>query len=205
MSSESASKARQRPFRLKVHSWLRWLHIYTSMLSLLVVLFFAITGITLNHPDWVIGNVEAKAEVKGQLNKEWISGKEVNWLQVVEYLRKTHNVRGSAEDMRAEETEGSLSFRSPGYAADCFFDRDSGKYEMSIDSMGMMAVMNDLHRGKDSSKAWAWLIDLSGIFLALLSLTGLGILFYLKKLRRSALITAAVGIVLFLILMRLTT
>ena len=41
--------ARERPLRLRIHSWLRWLHIYISMFTLLVVLFFAVTGITLNH------------------------------------------------------------------------------------------------------------------------------------------------------------
>ena len=44
---------RRRPLRLRVHTVLRWLHIYTSMVSLLVVLFFAATGVTLNHPDWL--------------------------------------------------------------------------------------------------------------------------------------------------------
>ena len=37
---------RKRPLRLRVHTVLRWLHIYTSMVSLLVVLFFAATGVT---------------------------------------------------------------------------------------------------------------------------------------------------------------
>ncbi len=30
----------------------RTLHIYVSMALLLLMLFFAFTGITLNHPDW---------------------------------------------------------------------------------------------------------------------------------------------------------
>ena len=30
----------------------RWLHIYGSMASFAVVLFFAVTGLTLNHQDW---------------------------------------------------------------------------------------------------------------------------------------------------------
>ena len=29
-----------------------WLHIYVSMLGLAAVLFFSVTGLTLNHPDW---------------------------------------------------------------------------------------------------------------------------------------------------------
>ncbi len=33
------------------HRWARWIHVYTSMVALVVVLFFGITGITLNHPS----------------------------------------------------------------------------------------------------------------------------------------------------------
>ncbi len=31
----------------------RWLHIYVSMTSFVIVFFFAVTGWTLNHPDAV--------------------------------------------------------------------------------------------------------------------------------------------------------
>ena len=40
---------------------MRWLHIYLSMFSLAVVLFFSVTGITLNHPDWFFGGAERAA------------------------------------------------------------------------------------------------------------------------------------------------
>ena len=63
---------RQRPLKLRLHSLLRWLHIYTSMVSLLIVLFFGLTGVTLNHPDWLA--TESTKEVKGQLSSAWKSG-----------------------------------------------------------------------------------------------------------------------------------
>ena len=33
--------------------WFRWVHIYVSMLSFAALFFFAVTGITLNHPSWL--------------------------------------------------------------------------------------------------------------------------------------------------------
>ena len=39
----------------QLYSVLRWLHVYVSMLSFRAILFFAITGITLNHPEWTLG------------------------------------------------------------------------------------------------------------------------------------------------------
>ena len=58
-----------RPLRLRVHTVLRWLHIYTSMVSLVAVLFFAATGVTLNHPDWLAA--ESTRELTGQLPPTW--------------------------------------------------------------------------------------------------------------------------------------
>ena len=50
-STPMPTRARRvRPLKLRVHSLLRWLHIYTSMASLLIVLFF---GHTLS--EWWIG------------------------------------------------------------------------------------------------------------------------------------------------------
>ena len=51
---------------------MRWLHIYLSMFGLAAVLFFSVTGITLNHPDWVFGQVERKREAEGQVDVKWI-------------------------------------------------------------------------------------------------------------------------------------
>jgi hypothetical protein len=65
---------------------------------------------------------------------------------------------------------------------------------------GAVGVLNDLHRGRDAGRAWAWLIDVAGVFLVLLSLTGLGLLIYLKKLRVSALAVMVVGTVLVMLL-----
>jgi uncharacterized protein len=59
--------------------------------------------------------------------------------------------------------------------------------------------------GRIAGPTWAWLIDLSGWFLVLVSVTGLGLLVYLKKFRISALIAMLVGTVIMLALMRMAS
>ena len=184
---------------------MRWLHVYVSMLSLLVVLFFAVTGITLNHPDWVFGSGETVTDVDGRFPADWKAGGEIDWLIVVEHLRAAHGVRGRVTDRLADARQGSVTFKAPGFSADCFFDADTGVYQMTVAEQGAIAVLNDLHRGRDAGRAWAWLIDVSGVFLTVLSLTGLGILFYLKKMRPSALVAAGTGAAVLLVLMLLAT
>lgn len=196
--------AHPRPFRLRVHAWLRWLHIYISMFTLLVVLFFALTGITLNHPEWSFGMEQTTTDVAGTLPEGWRQGETVDWLRVAEHLRAEHGVRGTPQDYRIDDFDGSLAFRGPAYSADAFIDPATGSYQMSIVELGTVGWLNDLHRGRDAGSAWKWLVDLSGVFLTLVALTGIGILWYLKRVRTSALTTMAVGVVVLLLLMRLS-
>jgi len=192
---------RQRPLRLRVHSVLRWLHIYTSMVSLVVVLFFAATGVTLNHPDWLAG--ERTEEVKGTMPATWKTAGGVDWLIVAEHLRTTYGVHGTVADRKADDREADLSFRAPGYSADCFIDVRDGSYRLTVSYQGAVGVLNDLHRGRDAGRAWAWLIDVAGLFLVFLSLTGLGLLVYLKKVRLKGLATLVAGAALLIELARL--
>ncbi|WP_027882327.1 PepSY-associated TM helix domain-containing protein [Meiothermus rufus] len=190
----------QRPrsaVRVQSYQLIRSLHLYASMASLLVVLFFAATGITLNHPDWAFGNTAKSHTYTGTLPAGWKVGDQVNWLEVAESLRAAHGLRGRVSDTFAEGDEASISFRGPGYAADAFIQPD-GQYTLKVTLQGPVAVLNDLHKGRDAGSAWAWVIDLSGGFLLLVALTGLGLSLYLRKTRKAALLTLLVGTLLAL-------
>lgn len=203
-STGSAVKpAPKRPLRLRINTSLRWLHTYLSMFTMLVVLFFAVTGITLNHPDWTFGMDERTSETKGTLPKEWIEGKEIRWLDVAERMRTEHRVHGVVGNYTSDDQEGSLTFKAPGYSADMFFDRHSGEYTLTEVRQGFMAVANDFHRGRDAGPGWSLMVDLSGFFLAIVSLTGFGIMLYLKKIRTKSLVVAGIGVMLMLVLMYL--
>lgn len=191
---------RPRTLKARTNVWLRWVHTYTSMISLLVVLFFSLTGITLNHPDWVFGTQETTKTVTGTLPAGWIRNGEVNWLTVAEELRAQQGLKGRASEPRVDGQEASISFLSPGYSADTFIDTQTGGYETTILAQGAVAVMNDLHKGRDTSSLWKWVIDLSAVFLTVISLTGLGILLYLKKTRVQALTVMGAGAVLTVLL-----
>ena len=114
---------RRRSLRLRAHTVLRWLHVYTSMVSLLVVLFFAATGVTLNHPDWLA--TERTEEASGTLPTSWKTAKGIDWLVVAEHLRTANGVHGTVADRREDDREGSLTFRAPGYSAGLDFEEEA--------------------------------------------------------------------------------
>jgi len=51
---------------------MRWLHIYASMFGLAAVLFFSVTGVTLNHPHWFFASAERSERAEGRLNSRWL-------------------------------------------------------------------------------------------------------------------------------------
>ncbi|MCU1365038.1 MAG: peptidase [Ilumatobacteraceae bacterium] len=168
--------------------WVRWIHVYTSMISLLVVLFFGVTGITLNHPNWTFGDGPTTTVHTGTLPAGWERDGTVDFLNVSEYVRNNFDVKGAVGDYSATTTDGLISFKAPGYAADLTFKVPSGVFTLTVQEQGFVAVINDIHKGRDTDSSWAWVIDVSGGFLVVVALSGLGIQIFQKKRRRSALL-----------------
>ncbi|MEM6364496.1 MAG: PepSY-associated TM helix domain-containing protein [Planctomycetota bacterium] len=177
----------------------RWLHLYLSMLGFAALMFFALTGITLNHPTWLGGSDQVIKDHSGQLDISLLKDN-VNQLEVAETLRQRHGLQGRVKEFEIDDFECMLVFKSPGYAADVFVDRSSGQYDLTVTSSNIIAVLNELHKGRDSGSLWKWIvIDGSAILLALFSISGFGLLFYLRKRRVPGLWTALAGTIALLI------
>jgi uncharacterized protein len=172
-------------------TWARWSHIYLSMVSFAILFFFAATGLTLNHQEW-FANQQRTMVYKGAVDRSWL-GKDVAQLPIVERLRQAHGIKAALGDFRIDDGQIAISFRGPGYTADTFIDRNTGAYELTETRMGWGAVINDLHKGRDAGLLWSRLIDAAAVFMTLVSLTGLTLIFFLAKWRRSGLIMLAVG------------
>jgi hypothetical protein len=201
-SAKSANKA-PRPLNLRIHSAIRWLHTYISLVTLLIVLFFSITGLTLNHAEWSSGGVVEK-QVTGSINVKWLDINAPDKLSIAEKLRQDHSLRGHVDEVRIDDRECTVMFKAPGYAADAFIDVKTGQYQMTIVEEGKLSVMNDLHKGRHSGKLWSVLIDASAILLTIISLSGLGLLFFLKRIRTGGLIVVGAGALLLIAAVAIT-
>jgi hypothetical protein len=188
------------------------------MFGLAAVLFFSATGVTLNHPDWFFGEAERSVRNEGQIDPRLLHTRgpsglraesdgdataQVARLEVVESLRKAHGIRGALAEFKVDDAECVVAFKGPGYSADAFIDRDTGHYTLTQSFHGVIAVLNDLHKGRDTGLVWSILIDISAVLLTFISLSGLILLFYLKLRRKPGLVVALVGglVVLILFLM----
>jgi len=200
---------------------MRWLHIYLSMFGLAAVLFFSVTGLTLNHPDWFPALGERVTDTEGTIRPDWLhraeaagtgsseSREEANpsgrvaKLEIVEYLRAKHSIHGALAEFRVDDQECVVTFKGPAYAADAFIDVASGDYRITQTYHGLIALLNDLHKGRDSGPVWSTVIDVSAIVTTFISFTGLILLFYLKLRRVSGVVIAVAGGLLVITLYRL--
>jgi hypothetical protein len=176
-------------------AFFRWLHIYLSMISFGILFFFAVTGLTLNHPDWFSNGKQSNTQLKGKLDTKWtkVPDAAVGKLEIVEHLRRVHRIKGAVSEFRIEESQCAVSFKGPGYAADAFITRATGEYELTESRMGFVAVINDLHKGRDSGGGWSLVIDISAMLMVLVSATGTVLLLFLKRRRVTGFIAAGVG------------
>ncbi len=177
----------------------RWLHIYLSMVSFAIVLFFSFTGLTLNHPNWLGGDKQIEEKHKGKLDLKWVNQSDTNKiakLEIVEFLREKYKLKGAVSEFRIEDYELSIAFKGPAYSCDAFIDRESGAYEITEIKMGVVALWNDLHKGRDSGRGWSWVIDVSAVFLIVVSLTGLILLLFIKKKRIAGIVTVILGLII---------
>ncbi len=161
------------------------------MVSFGVILFFSATGLTLNHAD----NLSGKERVTRYTGVIAAAAMQPNpdHTAIAAQLRREHGIRGAMTDVRDDPDQVTLSFKGAGYSADAFVDRPRGTYQVIETRFGAVAALNDLHRGAVTGKGWSWVIDVSAVFLVLVSLTGLCLLFFVYKRRTSGLIVLVIG------------
>lgn len=200
VATSAAAARRKRSRSAAWQKWSRLIHAYTSMIALLLVLFFGITGITLNHPEWTFGDAPTTTTKTGTMTFEVAPDGNVDYLRVSEFLRDRYAISADVSDYQTTGNQGSISYRAPGYAADASFDTSTGAYRVTIEQQGFVGVMNDLHKGRDAPGAWKWVIDVSAGLLVLVSVTGLGIQLFQRKRRTRALVFAGLGLVATVVL-----
>lgn len=162
--------------------FLRWLHIYVSMAVFVVFVFFALTGITLNHPEWQLDAGKHSDNLQLQLPPELATlefsedqlQQAAQAQRIANWLRNEHQVQGAvfAFVYDAEERLLELDFKQPAGFANAQIELENGSVELSREFGGYLALLNDLHKGRYAGTAWKWLIDSVAVACLLFALSG---------------------------------
>ena len=177
------------------------------MLMLFILLFFTLTGITLNNRQW-LPTPQASQEMELALASEFdgmafkTTNLEAQGQAVWQWLKQHEGLLGGELSVQwfADESLLLLDVKRPGgyTSVEAFPKEQRVWYENQ--SLGWMAVVNDLHMGRYSGKAWNWFIDVSAVVILFFTLTGFWLVLFHPKRRSRTLMLSGFGTLLMLVL-----
>lgn len=167
------SRKRRNWWLRQLHSW----HWISAAISLIGMLLFAVTGITLNHAE-TIGATPRVTEGAATLPAPLLArlkGEEAAPLPdaVAAHLKAVLEVdtRGRAAEWSDDEVY--VAMPGPGRDAWVSIDRASGAVTAERTDRGWISYFNDLHKGRNSGAAWFWFIDIFAGACVVFTITGL--------------------------------
>ena len=195
--------ARWKPGRGAWSRQLRLWHWISSALCLIGLLFFTITGITLNHaaeieaapsvretsatlPPELLAGLKAAAARKAHA----LPGPVADWVE---------NSLGAAAGDRAVEWsagEAYVALPRPGGDAWITIGTVSGEATYETTSRGAVSFLNDLHKGRHTGAAWRLFIDGFAVACLVFAVTGLLLLYLHAGNRPSTWPLVGLGLIL---------
>ena len=175
----------------------RMLHAYLSAFAFLALIFFAATGILLNHPEWFDGYQPAEQKTTATLSAAELASAKAAPDQgraLAALLKGKTRLVGAYASGDIEGREALLRLEGPKGSSDIDLDLSTGRAEIKVARANLPAIIQDLHRGKNSGKAWSVVIDASAYLVIALSLIGYILFFSLRFRLKTSLILTGVSL-----------
>lgn len=178
-----------RSFWLKqLHQW----HWISAAVSLIGLMLFAVTGITLNHAASIPGQVST-VETTGTLPApllERLSAFPQETTDpapdaVVRWASETFKVNIAGRPTETTPEEVYIALTEPGGDGWLTIDRFSGAAVHERTTRGVVAYLNDLHKGRNTGKVWFWFIDVFAAACIVFAVTGFALTWMHAKQRPS--------------------
>lgn len=177
---------RSRGWWLKqLHGW----HWMSAALSLVGMLLFAVTGITLNHAGTISASPTTRS-LSARLAPPLIAqlagpASESAPLPaaVAAQLDAKLGLDPSGRSGEWSDGEVYVALPRPGGDAWISIDRTDGAVTAEITDRGWISWANDLHKGRNAGTAWGWFIDVFAGACILFTMTGLFLLYMHAKPR----------------------
>ncbi len=180
----------------QLHSW----HWMSAAVSLVGMLLFAITGITLNHAA-SIGATPVVTDKAGTLPPPLrrlltrpAAADAPLPAPVAQAVARTVGLDPAGKPSEWSDADVYVALPRPGGDAWVSIDRASGAITSENTSRGWIAYLNDLHKGRNAGTAWSWFLDIFAGACILFTLTGLLLLQLHARHRRSTWPIVAAGV-----------
>lgn len=176
-SADRAAKANRRAWWMRQFRQWHWV---SGAVSLVSMLLFAITGLTLNHS----AAIEAKPVVttaEAVLDGDAVallagapkSGRAPLPAPLAEAVARATGVDVAGREAEWSETEAYVSLPRPGGDAWISIERADGALTYERTDRGWISYLNDLHKGRHTGSAWSLFIDVFALASVVFCVTGL--------------------------------
>lgn len=156
----------------------RSVHIYTAVLMLFVLCFFSITGITLNHANWVGEPVITKLDTQLKSQGGLIDADDARLLATIQ---TDLQLRFPAPELERDDEVVVIDSQGAGEQWQLEIDLATGEVTGTHINYGWMAKLNDWHKGRHTPEIWNVFLDVMAIVIVLFCLSGLWLLLPNKK------------------------
>jgi hypothetical protein len=201
--SVSAAPARQAKRKWRGW-WLKQLHTWhwmSAAVSLVGMLLFAVTGITLNHAA-SIGATPVVTDRAGTLPPPLLRDLKASTAadaalppRVAAAVARAVGLDAAGKPGEWSDGDVYVALPRPGGDAWISIDRTNGKITAEVTSRGWIAYLNDLHKGRNAGNAWGWFLDVFAGACILFTLTGLLLLQMHGKHRPATWPIVALGVI----------
>ena len=179
----TAKEQKSRAFWLKhLHQW----HWISAAGCLIGMILFSVTGLTLNHANWVSAkpHVESHTATMPDALREQLQklapGKTDTKGDLppaaIDWLSDEMSIRAAGREAEWSEDEIYVSLPRPGGDAWATLDLASGEVTHEVTDRGWISYFNDLHKGRNAGSAWSLFIDVFAIAALVFASTGLWLL-----------------------------
>ena len=178
----------------------RLIHVYVSMALLTLLLFFSVTGITLNHPEWFSEHQAEIKEVELAVDLKLINNPPLSLDQIAEVAAVVEQELAlSLASAVIESTNDELFFsiKRAGENTAITLDLASGELFFERTDYGLWALLNDLHKGRNTSDFWGWIIDITSVLCIVFAISGFILAMPQRRFNRT--LTLSLGITITII------
>ena len=147
-----------------------------------MLMFFAATGIVLNHPNWFLNDSHRPiAYEEGVFQPESLVALTTQSDEAVARLiRKKFPIYGRLDKVDRFEDEWLIRFKGAKGESFVTVDLGTGGITVENERADFLAIMKDLHTGEHTGIAWRLVIDVSAGLILLLSTVGFFLFFTMR-------------------------
>ena len=184
-----------------LYSTSRALHIYISTTLFFLLILFCVSGIVLNHVDW-LKNDKSNGHVTATIPAELVTkaNAQLNTLpslypEIEAYLATQYSLtKVKSIEWEKEDALVMLDYPLPAGFAYAELDFTTGELNLDYQTGGFLSLIGDLHKGRYTGEVWSWVIDISAVLMIIFAITGMIILFQNRKKRLAGIWITVLGI-----------